>query len=342
MPARERQARFPVVPFRAPRNKHPMLRLLWFDQQLRAQKFPTARQFAERFEVTARTAYRDVEYFKEQLRLPISYDPKRGGYYYSEANVPVSPVFSITEGELLALYISQRVLEQYEGTPFAALLAGALQKLSGLLADAVTVDFQTLREAFSFHVGPPGTLETEIFAKASRAVTERRPVAIEYLTQSRGEVTRRVVDPYHLHNHGGAWYLIGFDHRTRSVRTFHLSRVRKAAVQPKTFERRPDFDLKTYLREGFGMIRGEQVEEVAIRFDAEQARYVAERTWHPTERRQRHPDGSLTLRFRLSGLEGVKRWGLSYGSHAEVLAPASLRREVAAEARRLAALYRKA
>lgn len=327
---------------RLPRNKHPLLRLVWFDRQLRAKKYPTAKQFAEHFEMTPRTAYRDVEYFREQLRLPITYDPRRGGYCYSEENAPLSPLITVTEGELLALYVSQRVLEQYEGTQYAALLAGALQKISTYLTDTVTIDFDALREGLSFHIGPPGRLEMEIFAKVSEAVRGQRPIAIEYLTQSRNEVTRRVVDPYHLHNHAGVWYLIGHDHRTRQVRTFNLSRVRKVQVQQRPFERRKDFDLKAYLRDGFGMMRGERVERVSIRFDAEQARYVEERTWHPTERRERHRDGSLTLHFELSGLEGVKRWVLSYGAHAEVLAPASLRRAVAAEARRLSALYRNA
>ncbi len=317
-----------------------MLRLVWFDQQLRAKKFPTARDFAERFEMTTRTAYRDVEYFREQLNLPISYDPTQGGYYYTEPNAPVSPMLTMTEGELVAIYIAQRVLEQYEGTQFGALLAHAFGKISALLTDTVTIDLDSLRDGFSFHIGPPGRLEVEIFTKASLAVRERKPLAIEYLTQSRGEVTRRVVDPHHLHNHAGAWYLIGYDHRTHSVRTFHLSRVRKASVQRTPFERQADFDIKVYLRESFAMMRGARVEQVSIRFDPDQARYVAERMWHPTERRERHRDGSLTLRFELSGLEGVKRWVLSYSSHAEVLAPASLRREVAAEAGRLAKLYR--
>lgn len=87
-------------------------------------------------------------------------------------------------------------------------------------------------------------------------------------------------------------------------------------------------------------MRGERVERVSIRFEPEQARYIGERTWHPTERRERHADGSLTLHFELSGLEGVKRWVLSYGGQAEVLAPESLRSAVAAQARRLAAVYR--
>lgn len=56
MASRPRLQRQPEVSLELPRDKHPMLRLIWFDRQLRAKKFPTARDYAERFEITPRTA----------------------------------------------------------------------------------------------------------------------------------------------------------------------------------------------------------------------------------------------------------------------------------------------
>lgn len=327
--ARRATTQLHVPTVRGPRNKHPLLRFIWFDKQLRAERFPTARSLARAFEITERTAYRDVEYLREQMHLPIGYDPRRRGYYYTEPNVPVPPTIALTAGDLVAIYLAQRILEQYEGTQFGARLAYAFEKISTLLSDDVTIDLDTLRDGFSFHVGPPGRLEVATFETVSRALTERRPLLMEYVTQSRGEVTRRLIDPYHLHHYGGAWYLIAYCHRTHAVKTFNVSRIERTSIQSRTFERVADFNLKTYLQDGFSMMRGTAVEEVVIRFDAYQARWIAERTWHSTEKRHRHADGSLTLRFRLSGLDGVKRWVMSYGEHAEVLEPESLRREVA-------------
>ncbi len=63
---------------------------------------------------------------------------------------------------------------------------------------------------------------------------------------------------------------------------------------------------------------------------------VRERLWHPSQTLEDHPDGSLTLTLRVADTIEVKRWILGWGAGAEALEPARLRREVAAEARKIA------
>ncbi|MBC7324085.1 MAG: WYL domain-containing protein, partial [Moorella sp. (in: Bacteria)] len=78
---------------------------------------------------------------------------------------------------------------------------------------------------------------------------------------------------------------------------------------------------------------------VAIRFTAQQARWIRERQWHSSQTLEELPDGGLILRMHLSGLQEVKRWVFGFGSQAEVLAPPELRREIAREAAALGELY---
>lgn len=68
----------------------------------------------------------------------------------------------------------------------------------------------------------------------------------------------------------------------------------------------------------------------------EAARYVRERTWHPSQRLKEQRDGRLVLTLRVSHFLEVKRWAISYGAACEVLEPAELREEVAEEIRRMA------
>ena len=51
--------------------------------------------------------------------------------------------------------------------------------------------------------------------------------------------------------------------------------------------------------------------------------------WHPTQKSEPEPDGSLLLRFTINHLLEVKRLALSFGPDCEVLEPASLREEIA-------------
>jgi predicted DNA-binding transcriptional regulator YafY len=79
--------------------------------------------------------------------------------------------------------------------------------------------------------------------------------------------------------------------------------------------------------------------EVAIRFAPRQARWIRERRWHPSARVQDAIDGGCVLRMRVAGLGEVKRWVLQFGAEAEVLKPASLRREVVGELERARGVY---
>jgi predicted DNA-binding transcriptional regulator YafY len=79
---------------------------------------------------------------------------------------------------------------------------------------------------------------------------------------------------------------------------------------------------------------------VIVRFRPDQAPYVREREWHPTQKFRTLRDGRLELTFRAGGTFEITRWILGWGDAAEVVRPASLRREVAAILRAAASLYR--
>jgi len=112
-------------------------------------------------------------------------------------------------------------------------------------------------------------------------------------------------------------------------------------LKARRFTRDPDFSLESYLAQGFLAEHGDAPVEVVIWFDAYQARYIRERQSHPTQQIEEHADGTLTLRFHSGALDEVRRWVMGYGSHAEVLAPAKLRAEVAAEAAAMVRRYGK-
>ena len=85
--------------------------------------------------------------------------------------------------------------------------------------------------------------------------------------------------------------------------------------------------------------RGAAVVEVAVRFDKYQARYIRERVWQADQSIEEGADGGLTLRFCASGLNEIARWIMSYGRHAQVLAPPELRAIVAENVRAMSAIY---
>src|SRR5438105_2617021 len=66
-----------------------------------------------------------------------------------------------------------------------------------------------------------------------------------------------------------------------------------------------------------GATRGEY--EIVLRFDAEKARYVRERGWHPSQSLDQQEGGGVILKMTVAGEGDPFRWILSHGSHVEVL-----------------------
>lgn len=120
---------------------------------------------------------------------------------------------------------------------------------------------------------------------------------------------------------------------------FALDRITDLRLTDERFTPDPDFDINIYLGDSLALERGGELEEVRIRFDPFQARYIRERQWHPSQEIEEHPDSSLTLTLRVRGLGEVKRWVMSFGSRAEVLAPDRLRLEVLAEVERMGEMH---
>ena len=67
---------------------------------------------------------------RDRLGLPIGYDAQKFGFYYTEA-VTGFPSIEVSEGEITALFVAQKALAQYKGTPFERPLHSAFRKTHG-------------------------------------------------------------------------------------------------------------------------------------------------------------------------------------------------------------------
>lgn len=323
-------------------ERHSLFRLHKIDQLIRQKTYPNVPVLSRYLEVSTRTIERDLEFLRDRLGAPLKYDPKRRGYFYTHDGFSL-PRLKLTEGELVALYLGHKLLSQYKGTPYEAAIAQAFAKLRMFLPDSVEVDFAEVDGFLSFAVEPLRGDEEVMaarFQEVVQAIHEHETLDITYYTASRNAQTERLVDPYHLRSYHGAWYLIAYCHSRREVRIFALDRVRSLRRTGRHFKLPAGFSLEEYLGYSLGIERGQKPREVVIRFDAEQARWVRERQWHPSQKLTPLPDGSLLFKVTVSGLGEVKRWVLGFGCHAEVLAPEELRQAVAREVAELADKYR--
>lgn len=313
----------------------PMLRrLLTLDRLLRAGKYPNAVSAARTLEVCTKTVHRDFEFLRDSLGAPLAFCHERNGWHYTDADYRLD-LPRLSEGELVALFLAERLLQQYRDTPFAQDIATLLQKVTAALDETVSFDL-TQMESISFRPLSVAVADAERFGELTRAVRNGRQLRLSYWSASRDAVTERVVDPYHLTSLGGDWYLIAWCHRRREVLMFAPGRIRALHETGAHIERPADFSIENYLGHSFRALRGDgKTHRVRLRFSPAAARYVRERTWHPSQRLASNRDGGLILTFKVGHLLEVKRWALSWGSDCEILEPPELRREVHDELRRM-------
>lgn len=317
-----------------------LYRIYQIHRLLRSHRYPDLKTLVQKFEVSERTILRDLNSMRYDLGAPIAYSRQQRGYYYSDEKFTL-PTLHLTQGEAIAVFLGERLLSQYRGTPFEPAIRSALEKISTLLPEEVSLDFSEVERLISFDVEPLRGEEkqlAEAFNLLSQAAHERRTVEMTYFSQYRGEETKRQVDPYHLRSSFGAWYLIGYCHMRDEVRMFALDRIRDLRLTDQIFAIPEDFSVEEYLGDSLHLERGEPV-EVAIKFDPYQARWIRERVWHSSQSIEELPDGSLILRMVVGSLGEVKRWAMSFGARAEVLEPERLREEIRREIGKVGEVY---
>lgn len=297
--------------------------MLRIHQAVQAGGFPNATRLAAELEVSTKSVHRDIEFMRDRLGLPLEYDPRRAGYYYTET-VSSFPALQITEGELLALLVAEKALQQYRGTSFEEPLVSALQKLSRFLPDTVSLHLAEWEDTISFRTVSEPRLDLQLFDQIARATAGREQLVLTYRKPGQRDSEERIVDPYHLANINGEWFLFGFCHLRQDIRTFAPARIQDLRLSGKKFERPERFSLEQRLQDSFGVHTGNRMFDIRIQFDEFAADYVREKRWHSSQELREIP-GGIEVRLRLSSLVEVQRWILGWGGHAIVIAPAELR-----------------
>lgn len=318
-----------------PHSRPPLERMLHIHQGLQAGKFPNTSQLAAELEVAAKTVQRDLEFMRDRLNLPVKYDFTRKGFFY-DGEVSAFPTMQITEGELFALVVAEKALHQYRGTSFEKPLLSALRKMEQSLPDTISLNLADIGQTISFRTRVEPILDLQIFDVLAKAVAQRRQLELIYRKPGH-QPEPRIVDPYHLANINGEWFLFAYDHARKDLRTFAPARIQSAKPTGKTFERTEKFSLEKRLRDSFGVHAGEGKFDVVLRFTPRAADYIREKKWHPSQRLKELKAGGVELTMKLSSLAEVERWVLSWAGEAQVVQPRELAESVRAAARRLLA-----
>ena len=314
-------------------------RLMKLDRSIRTKEYPNCLTFAVEAEVSQKTVQRDIDFLRDQCGAPIAYDRIRKGFYYADETWML-PSVMLSEGELLAVLLGAKALEQYRGTPAGEQLERIFDKLAAMLPDRIALRPEQLYAGFTFRGPPAKPVDADVWSTVVQGVLRRQSLRIRYRSFEMPEdetPDESLIEPYHIANLQGEWYVLCVYHGYEDVRQLALPRICAAALTDQRFDVPPGFDAGRHLAATFGRFVGDGTSHrVRLLFDQEVANWVTERQWHPAQQVRTRKDGSVKLEFPAAGLFEVQRWVLSWGSRVRVLSPKELAGMLASEIKAIA------
>lgn len=267
----------------------------------------TARELADRFEISTRTIYRDIEDL-------------------SAAGIPIYMSKGKNGGiSLLPDYILNKTLLTEEEK---INILSALQGLNAL--DELSVD-DTLSRLSAFFgdknqgfyeidFGDWGNLIKDQFEKSKRAIISKRFLSFDYLS-SLNMRSKRIVEPYKLWFKEKNWYLKAYCLDKKAIRTFRFSRMRNVEVLDESFEPRMIQFSEVKANE-----QARKPIDISLRIDKELEYRVLDE--FPDSDVVINEDGSFIVTMKSIEDNWLYGYILSFGSAATVISPQSFRKTI--------------
>jgi len=306
---------------------HRLLRLLVLMQQGGAGG---AASLARQLGVSERTIYRDLEILAD-LGVPCFFDDDAKGYRIRK-DFFLPPVH-LTVGESLALFVLTQGVAEADQIAMTGPAVQAMEKLRAQLPEKVLREIGDVDQHLEVKLPPTGpAVEAihDVFERVRDALGRRRALECRYesLNPETNDDEPFLLEPYTLSFDQRSWYVIGHHSRRGEIRRLKLNRFTAIALTDRPYAIPEDFSPAAYRGNAWRMIRGEPTCDVVIDFDATVAETVSDTHWHPTQQIEEHPDGSITFRCTVDGLDEIVWWILGYGPLAHVREPQHLAQKV--------------
>ncbi|MEX1034179.1 MAG: YafY family protein [Cellvibrionaceae bacterium] len=225
----------------------PTTRVLALLELLQTNGRLTGAEIARRLDVDIRTVRRYITVL-EELGIPVTTEQGRYGGYMLVAGFKLPPMmFTDEEAQAIALgLLAAGQLGIKEVTPA---IASVQAKLERVMPAKLKRRVRAISESINI-VLPPAELTDDggALVLLTDAAQARQRVRFSYQSQQ-GEITQRELDPYGLIYRRGRWYVCGYCHLRKDLRTFRIDRLYNARMVEAIFDRPPEFDTADYLHQ---------------------------------------------------------------------------------------------
>jgi predicted DNA-binding transcriptional regulator YafY len=306
-------------------------RLYKIDQLLNERRAVAMDILEEELGISKSTVTRDLEYMRDRLNAPIIWDRALRGYVFDHSQPGAQryalPGLWFNDQEIFALLTMYQLLSNLGNgllTPHINPLLARLTMLLGSQEDSA----DEIRNRIRILHMASRTERPESFEIVASGTIKRKRLQFVYRARYNDRGKERRVSPQRLVHYRDNWYLDGWCHLSKGLRTFSIDRISEAKILE---QKSRDVSEKTLHRElagGYGIFSGKADKRAKLRFSPRQARWVASENWHPKQSGQFEKGGYYLLEFPYSNDTELVMDILKYGSGVEVISPSTLRNAV--------------
>ncbi len=211
---------------------------------LQSKKVVTAKEIANRFEISLRTVYRDIKTLQES-GVPIG--SENGIGYFIVEGYSLPPIM-ITQEEANALIVSEKLILNQGDTSLKKDFNSLLFKIKSVLRNFEKDNISRLKNRITPSTTKE-TFESNSLSVMQKAITNTVVVQIKYHSFYKDEITLREIEPLGIYFTEKAWVVVAYCRLRKEVREFRLDRVIESNTTSQNFDYQEDFNLSNYFSE---------------------------------------------------------------------------------------------
>lgn len=213
--------------------------------QLQSKKVVTAKEIANRFEISLRTVYRDIKTLQE-AGVPIG---SENGVGYFIVDGYFLPPIMITEEEANAMIIAEQFILAQSDTSLIKDFNALLLKIKSVLRNAEKNNLAKLENRITpSYLRKP--IKSNWLSMVQKAITNATVLEIVYHSIYKDEKTKRKIEPLGIcFTDNKAWVTIAYCRLRNSIREFRLDRILSTTNTLQTFDYQQDFSLQQYFKD---------------------------------------------------------------------------------------------
>lgn len=287
--------------------------------QLQSRKIVKAQDLAERFEISLRTVYRDMNTLAE-AGVPIIGE---AGVGYSIMDGYRLPPVMFTKDEARTFITAEKLMGKFTDFSTQSHYQSAMYKIKSVLksseksmVETLENHIQVLGNTNTFNSASSNTLDSLL-----RSISDKKALKIIYKAINSDESVERVIEPVGIYHESNYWYTIAFCHLRNAYRNFRSDRIQRIDSTDQSFEHQ-----HAPLNEFLDQIRETRdLKLVVIRVERSIARYMGEQKYYYGFVSERILGNELEMTFLSASLEAFARWYLMLAPNAKILEPVSLK-----------------